>query len=41
MCIGNKMKSVNAHSLTPNPSPQKAGEGSVVLEMAYGHFSGD
>ena len=40
MCIGNEMKSVNAHPLTPNPSPGKAGEGSFVREMACSHFSG-
>ena len=40
MCIGNEMKYLNAHPLTPNPSPKKAGEWSFLTEMAYGHFSG-
>ena len=28
-----------AHSLTPSPSPAKAGEGSFQTEMACGHYS--
>ena len=41
MCIANEINGVNPHTLTPKPSPKEAGEGSVLVEMAYNNFGGD
>ncbi len=38
--MDNNARSRIVHPLTPNPSPARTGEGSVVVEMACGHFIG-